>query len=328
MTRAVCELVTGATGFVGGHLAASLSRHGARVRALVRRGADLACLRSDGVELSHGDLRDGASLAGVCRGVERVFHVAATQRFELGRAELMDINVGGTERLCREALASDVPRFVLISSGGIHRNASGRPLAEDAPQHPANSYLESKIRAEAVARAMFQSNPGRLTIVRPGTVYGAGCRRLLKLFRAVVRRRFVMIGPGTRLIHPVHVDDLIDGLLKAGGSEGRGRTFLMSGPRALTLRAWVDTIARAAGVPPPRWRLPLGPFRLAAPLCEWVCRPLGIAPPLNRRRLGFFIDHRNYDLTRARRLLAYRPAVDPDEGARRSLDDYAARGWL
>jgi nucleoside-diphosphate-sugar epimerase len=328
MTTAPCELVTGATGFIGGHLAARLRRQGARVRALVRPGADVAGLRASGVELHYGDLRDRGSLAGVCNGVERVFHLGATQGPAPSRSELVAINVDGTGHLCREALESGVARFVLISSGGVHRNRSGQALAEAAPLDPTSRYFESKIEAETVARAMFQGDPMRLTIVRPGAVYGPGCRRLLKLFGAVARGRFVMIGPGTRLIHPVHVDDLLDGLLAAGGSEGRGQTFLLSGPRALTLRAWVDTIARAAGVPAPRWTIPLAPVRLAASLCEWTCRPLGIAGPLDRQRLGFFIHHRNYDLTRARRVLAYRPGIGPDEGARRTIRGYRAQGWL
>jgi nucleoside-diphosphate-sugar epimerase len=328
MTRAERVLVTGATGFIGQHLVRALGAGGVPVRALVRPGTDLGALAGTDVELARGDLRDPSSIRGLCRDVAQVFHLAATQRFGLPRAEFLDINVGGTKRLCQDAVEHDVRRVVFVSSGGVHRNESGWPVTEQSPLGSVSLYFESKIEAEAVVRECFGHDPGRLSIARPGAVYGPGSRRLLKLFRGVARGRFVMIGPGTRLIQPVYIDDLVEGLLAVGSDAGGGEAFLLAGPQALTLREWVDTIARAAGAAPPRWRVPLAPVAFVAPLCEFACWAVGVEPPLTRGRLGYFIHHRCYDLTKARRVLGHEPTTAPEDGARRTIKWYREHGWM
>jgi nucleoside-diphosphate-sugar epimerase len=321
-------VITGATGFVGTHLVHKMREIGARVRVLVRPSADVAHLRGEKVELFYGDLRDAASLDGLCKDIDQIFHLAATQQFGLSECQFLDINVGGTQRVLEQAIQNGVRRVVLISSGGIHRNDCGEPVCEESPLRESNIYLKSKIKAEAIARDIFRTDPGRLTIVRPGAVYGPDDFRLLKLFRAVIRGHFVMIGTGITRVHPVYIDDLIDGLLQAGSDLGRGETFLLSGPDILLLREWVHVIARAASKAPPRWTIPARPACIAATLCESLCRPFDIVPPLNHRRLGFFLNHRSYDLTKARVLLGYEPRISVEEGTRRTLEWYKCYGWL
>jgi nucleoside-diphosphate-sugar epimerase len=321
-------VITGATGFVGTHLVHRMQKLGAEVRVLIRPGADLAHLRGERIEFFHGDLSDAGSLDGLCKDADQIFHLAATQQYGLSEDRFFDINVAGTQRLVDQAIRYGVPRVVLASSGGIHRNDNGEPVREESPLRETNIYFKSKIKAEAIARDLFRKDPGCLTIVRPGAVYGPGDRRLLKLFRAVARARFVMIGTGDTRVHPVYIDDLIDGLLEAGSDSGRGETFLLSGPDNIPLREWVGVMARTAGKTPPRWTIPAGPVFMAASLCEFLCRPIGIVPPLNRRRLGFFLNHRSYDLTKARKLLGYDPRISVEEGTRRTLEWYKGHGWL
>jgi len=321
-------VITGATGFVGTHLVHRMQTLGAEVRVLVRPDGDVARLRGKKIEFFYGDLSDAASLAGLCKDTDQIFHLAATQQFGLSGDRFFDINVAGTQRLLDQAIQNGVRRVVLVSSGGIHRNDSGEPVREASPFRETNIYFKSKIEAEAIARDLFRNDAGRLTVVRPGAVYGPGDFRLLKLFRAVTRGRFIMIGTGDTRVHPVYIDDLIDGLLRAGSDMGRGETFLLSGPDILRLREWVGVIARVAGKTPPRWTIPAGPVSMAATLCESLCRPFGIVPPLNRRRLGFFLNHRSYDLTKARDLLGYAPRISVEEGTRRTLGWYKSNGWL
>jgi nucleoside-diphosphate-sugar epimerase len=321
-------VITGATGFVGNHLVRRLHELGAMIRVLVRPRADIAPLRGERIEFFYGDLSDAASLDGLCKDVDQIFHLAATQQIGLSQSRFFEINVGGTRRLFDQAIQNGVRRVVFVSSGGIHRNDRGEPADEESPLRKTNRYFRSKIEAEAMARSLFRDDPGCLTVVRPGAVYGPGDLRLLKLFRAVTRGRFVMIGTGMTRVHPVYIDDLIDGLLLAGSDLGRGETFLLSGPGDLSLRDWVGEMARAAGQSPPRWMIPARPVYVAAALCEFLCRPFGIVPPLNRTRLGFFLNHRSYDLAKARTLLGYEPRISVEEGTRRTLDWYKIHGWL
>jgi len=238
-----CAVVTGASGFIGAHLVRRLLDLGTRVRVLVRSDAQRAQFQTDAIDVVVGDLRDKSSLAGLCNGADVVFHLGSTMAFNLADADVCDINVGGTQRLIQLAIAEQVPRFVLVSSGGVHHNPFGEALDEESQVQPENIYLDSKLQAEAIARELYRSNPGCLTIVRPSLVYGPGDWRRLKLFRAVVRGYFMMIGPGTTFVHPVYCEDFVDGLLLAGGDRGRGETFLLGGPQPLSLQAFVNTIA-------------------------------------------------------------------------------------
>jgi nucleoside-diphosphate-sugar epimerase len=301
---------------------------GAKVRVLARPNTHGTRLHRDKIEVIYGDLRDKVAMVGLCKDAELVFHLGATQEFGMRDSEFLDINVGGTERLIQLAMQDGVRRFILVSSGGVHHNDSGEPVDEESPVRSSNIYFESKIQAEAIAKELYRNDPGCLTIVRPSFVYGPGDHRRLKLYRAVIRGYFMMIGSGTRYIHPVYCEDLIEGLLLAGTDSGRGETFLLGGPEVLSLQEFTDVIARAAGVPPPRWKIPVGPVRLAATLCEFLSRHFGGAPPLNQRRMGFFLNHRNYDLSKARALLGYNPRISVEDGVRRTLAWYKREGWL
>jgi nucleoside-diphosphate-sugar epimerase len=168
-----------------------------------------------------------------------------------------------------------------------------------------------------------------LVIARPSGIYGPGDRRLLKLFRGIARRTFVTLGTGTIFYHLTYVDDLVEGFRLCGEvPAAAGRTYILAGGEVTRLDELVKRIAHAARVAPPALRLPVWPFWLAGAACEAVCVPLGIEPPLYRRRVDFFTKSRAFDISRARRELGYAPQVGLDEGIRLTLDWYRAQGWL
>ncbi len=107
-----------------------------------------------------------------------------------------------------------------------------------------------------------------------------------------------------------------------------GETFIIGGPHYLPLRRYVATAAAALGVKPPRFHVPYKPVELAARLCEALCRPFGIEPPLHRRRLTFFKHNRAFSIDRARKRLGYAPQIELDEGFRRTVAWYRAQGML
>jgi dihydroflavonol-4-reductase len=117
-------------------------------------------------------------------------------------------------------------------------------------------------------------------------------------------------------------------LLAGSRPEARGEAFLMAGAEAPTLNEIAAAIADIVGVRPPWLHLPVWPVYAAAWLCETVCARLGVEPPLHRRRVGFFTHHREFDIGKARRLIAYEPRVSLVDGVRRTAAWYAAAGLL
>src|SRR5205823_1690893 len=157
------------------------------------------------------------------------------------------------------------------------------------------------------------------TIARPSGIYGPGDRRLLKLFRGVARRRWVTLGRGEIYYHLTYIDDLVEGFRLCGEHPAAAnRTYILAGNEAPTLNGLGRTIADVAGVPAPRRHLPVWPFWAAGALCEAVCVPLGIEPPLYRRRVDFFTKSRAFDISRARAELGFAPAVDLRDGIGRT----------
>jgi len=168
-----------------------------------------------------------------------------------------------------------------------------------------------------------------LTIARPTGIYGPGDRRLLKLFRGVARRRFVILGDGRIFYHLTYIDDLVDGFVRcADVGAAAGRTYILAGAEVPTLNELVALVAAEAGVPPPRLHLPVWPVWLAGAACEALCAPFGIEPPIYRRRVDFFTKSRAFDITRARQELGFNPSVSLRDGIRRTLAWYRRTGWL
>jgi dihydroflavonol-4-reductase len=323
-------LVTGATGFTGGHLARALARRGHSVRALVRDVTRAAALRTDGIELTPGDLADPASIKQATRDVDVVYHIAAIYR----QAGLPDdqyraINAEAVRTVIEAAARHGARRVVHCSTVGVHGDVMQPPANEEAPLRPGDVYQWSKVEGETLARRAASETGIDVVIARPSGIYGPGDRRLLKLFRGVARRRFVILGRGEIYYHLTYIDDLVDGLQLCGEvPAAAGRTYILAGGEVTTLNELVQLIASEAGVAPVSMHLPVWPVWIAGALCEAVCRPLRLEPPLYRRRVDFFTKSRAFDITRARRELGFAPTVALRDGIQRTLTWYRQEGWL
>ena len=327
-------LVTGATGFTGGHLAATLAQRGYHVRALVRpRSIDRferSAASKAGVVACPGDLTDAGALRAAADGVDVVYHIAATYR-EAGQpdAAYRDVNVRGTQNVLDAALNGGARRVVHCSTGGVHGHIQRPPANEDAPFAPGDIYQETKLEAESLAREYGRTHKIEVVIARPIGIYGPGDTRFLKMFRGLARGRFPMLGSGNAFYHLTYIDDLVEGFRLCGEVPGAaGRTYILAGPRYTTLRELVALIANELGVKAPRVHLPVWPFWTAGLLCEMVCIPLRIEPPLYRRRVDFYTKSRAFDTSRARAELGYAPRVDLQEGIRRTAAWYREQGLL
>ncbi|HSC27573.1 MAG TPA: NAD-dependent epimerase/dehydratase family protein [Vicinamibacterales bacterium] len=323
-------LVTGATGFTGQHLVRRLVSEGEDVRVIARDEARARGLSGGAVEVVAGDVADSTVIGRAIQGREVVYHLAAAYREGgLPPERYRVVHVDATRLLLEASLAAGVTRFVHCSTVGVHGHIRNPPADETAPHHPGDIYQATKSEGERLALEFHRRHGLPLTVARPTAIYGPGDLRLLKLFRLVARGRFVMIGDGRVYYHMVHVQDLVDGLrLLADRPEAVGEAFILGGEGYRTLNEIVAMIARIVGRRPPRLHLPAAPFQFAGSLCERICIPLGITPPIYRRRVDFFTKSRAFSIAKARRLLGYAPRVDLESGLRSTASWYHERGYL
>ena len=322
--------MTGAAGFVGGHLARTLVSRGCRVRALARVPERAAELRLIGIELFRGDLRDRASLDRAVTGVGVAYHLAGIAwQAAIPASEYSAVNVEGVRSLIEAAGTAGVRRVVHCSTADVHGDLAQPPANEDSPLQPGDACQASKLEGERVAREEAARAGLELVIARPSNVYGPGDRRLLGVFRAVARRRWVTVGPGRISCHLTYVDDLVEGLRLCGDVPGAaGRGYILAGPEVTTLDEFVRLVAREAGVRAPWLHLPVWPVRLAGAARDAASRTLGMKPAPWRARLDFHTRSHSFDTSRARNELKYNPRVGLREGVRRCLEWYKGRDWL
>jgi nucleoside-diphosphate-sugar epimerase len=328
--RARRILVTGASGFTGGHLCRRLFSEGHRVRALVRNKTQEEDLRCQGIEPVVGDLRDRESLERAVVDVEIVYHIAASYRHgSLSRQEMFATNVQGTKDLLDAAIGAGVERFIHCSTIGVHGNIKNGPANEEYPFAPGDDYQDSKAQAERLVLEYMREGKIPIVVFRPAGIYGPGDVRFLKLFKAIQNRRFVMIGSGEVLYHLVYIDDLIDGIISCATQEDAvGNVYILAGSEPVTLNRLVQTIAQELGVRLRRFRIPFIPVYLAGLICEMACKPLGIDPPLYRRRVDFFRKTRSFDISKAQRELGFEPKTDLRTGIELTAQWYRGQGLL
>jgi nucleoside-diphosphate-sugar epimerase len=318
--------LTGATGYTGGRLLDRFRAEGHEVAALARKPP----AAREGVRWVAGDLADEAAIARLVEGAEAVVHVAAVYR-TAGHPDsyYRDVNVGGTARLLEAAARAGVKRFVHTSTVGVHGDVKSPPADEDAPLAPGDVYQRTKAEGEALAMDFHRRRGVPVAVVRPAAIYGPGETRLLKLFRAIARGRYAVVGSGRPFYHPVYIDDLVEGYrLALLRPEAVGEAFILGGPRYVSQRELAQLVARATGGRVLPVRIPAAPIQLAGDLVEALCVPFGIEPPLHRRRVDFWTKSRAFSIEKARRMLGYAPRVDLEEGLARTAASYRDAGWL
>jgi nucleoside-diphosphate-sugar epimerase len=321
-------LVTGATGFTGSYLVRSLVADGGQVRVIARSAAKARQLLPGNVEVVEGDIADPAVVERAVQGVGTLYHLAAVYR-EAKHPDFRyrEVNVDASRNLLDAAVGASVRRYVHCSTVGVHGHIASPPADEHAAYDPGDVYQATKCEAEQLALSYRDRIP--LAVARPTAIYGPGDTRLLKLFRMIVRGRFLLLDGGENYYHTVHVNDLVRGLRLLGTHpRAVGEIFILGGERYLKLSELAAMIAAAADVPAPRLRLPARPFQMLGSLVEKLCVPLGIEPPIHRRRVDFYTKSRAFSIEKAKRLLGYRPEVRLNDGIRETLDWYVANGYI
>lgn len=325
-------LVTGATGFTGPHLVRALCATGATVRAIVRDSSDTSELQDLPIEYFKGDVFDEQVINAAMEGVHYLFHVAAAFReAKIGDEVYWDVHVKSTQHLAAAALKQpSFKRFIHTSTMGVHGHIEEPPATEEYRFAPGDQYQETKVEAELWVRDFAEKNNLPLSVVRPAAIYGPGDRRLLKVFKMARLPLVPMLGIGHKhLYHLIHVTDLVNFMLVcATHSKTLGEVYICGAKDFISIPDMIRIIADKLGTQPRMMRLPVTPFFLAGDLCELICKPLGIEPPIYRRRVAFFTKDRAFDTSKLRDHTGFDYTYTNETGLTELADWYTREGWL
>ena len=307
-------LVTGAGGFIGLELCKHLAAAGHQVTGVDVRyptGGSASAF-----ERHTMDYRDIGATESLMRGQHVVFHLASAHLdVELSDEVYWDVNVRGLSDLMSLAVAEGVERYVHVSSVSVYGNLDSWPANEDSPCHPQSIYGETKLAGEAEVRAFCDRTGLPAVILRPTWVYGATCPRTQKLYRALRRGTFPMIGGGANVRHPIYITDLLQALDLAMGQPVAGNeTYIIGGDQVVTTADFIDTMCKVFGLRKPWIRVPHFAGQVAARVIESGSAMIGIDPPVSRRTLEFFNTNNGFDISKARSELGFAPSYTLEEG--------------
>ncbi len=324
-------LITGATGFTGSVLVRKLCATGARVRAIARASSDISALADLDIEWVRGELDDAGIIKTACEGVHYVFSMATAYRAgAAGEDVFQRVHVDATRELAQAASANGVLKcFVHVSTVGVHGHIDDPPADETYRWAPGDTYQETKAEAERWITAFAKEHDMPMTIIRPAAIYGPGDRRLLKLFKMAAKPWFVVLGRNDTWYHLIHVEDLCDiMMLAAVHPAAQHEAFICGNPDAVRVSEIGRTVAETLKRPYRLLRLPVGPVFAAAAVCEALCKPFGISPPLYKRRVAFFTKDRRFNTAKLRERLGYEMTYSDTEGLRMTAEWYVEKGWL
>jgi nucleoside-diphosphate-sugar epimerase len=323
-------LITGATGFVGSHVAESLLRRGDRVRALARAVADATFLESLGAEVVRGDLLDPASLPPAVQGVDVIVHCAAKVGDWGPLDDYRKVNVEGLRALLDATLDRPLHRFVHISTLGVYeaRHHYGTDETEPLTDRHIDGYTQSKVEAERLALQYRRKQNVPVTILRPGFVYGPRDRMMLpRLIDRLRERSVIYIARGRYALNTNYVGNLADAVaLAIDNPAAVGEVFNITDGEFVSKRTFFETAADGLGVPRPR-SFPPVPIWLARILANWreskFRRENRPHPPrITQAQLKFAGLNLDFSIAKARTKLGYTPRVLFQEGMKATTEWY------
>jgi nucleoside-diphosphate-sugar epimerase len=315
-------LITGACGFIGGHLVESQLEQGHTVRA-----ADLVLDSFEewedrpGLDLQEADVTNKEHVKALVEDIDIVYHLASAHLdVRLSDDLYRQVNVGGTMLLVEAARKASVQRFVHCSSVGVIGAIDEPPADETTICRPTNIYEVTKLEGELAIIEFAGRYEYPVAVARPAWVYGPRDPRTEKMMRAISKGRFPVFGNGRNMRHPVYIRDLIHGLeLLAGLPEPGGQVYILAGESPVEVRELVRVLSDELGVDYPKIKLPLAVGQLAGIVLETGFKLIGQSPPFSRRSMDFYVKNNAYDISKARSELGFHPQTDFRSGIRQTI---------
>jgi len=318
-------LVTGATGFLGSHLAERLLEQGAYVRILARKTSDLSYLKTTRANVVFGDVEDYDSLLPAVKGIDVVYHAAARVMPGWGAWKLFDSSiVKGTDNILRASVEAGVSRFLHVSTGTVHGKLceGDTPVCESTPCDVLfcrDSYYDfAKLQGENVANNYHKEGKIQVSMVRIGAIYGPRDRLLAdRLYRHMSMPIIVWPGQSNPKYSIVYVTDAADfAIIVANSDRAQGEVYNVAPPYAVPLRTFAAALLKAMGKPKPQVNMPYSVAYIWCTLMEeWSrLRHVQEMPYLTRSSLHFINKGVYLDGSKAKQELGWEPKVSLEEG--------------
>ena len=307
--------ITGGTGFIGKHLAMYCISHGHEVRILSRKPNIKWPL--DSVRWFTGDLNEPSCLLPFVDGVDILYHCAG----QLTETDLMlSLHVDGTQNLI-EAASHRIGHWVQLSSVGVYGAVSEGVINEESPINPVGVYEVTKAESDQIVLNAASQGSFSCSILRPSNVFGADMKNqsLFSMISMIDRGLFFFIGKPGASANYIHVDNVVDGLIRCGTiSAAKGRIYNLSDH--CTMEAFVSLISDALGCNCPRIHLPEMPLR-------WASKLAGVIPgfPLTHSRVNALVNRSTYQTDRIEAELHYVHVMSMENGLKQLVAAYRSK---
>ncbi|MGA9363826.1 MAG: NAD-dependent epimerase/dehydratase family protein [Bacteroidota bacterium] len=323
-------LVTGATGFVGGHLVEQLVARHDEVRCFVRPTSDTHWLSSLPVEITVGDFFDERSLQRALNGVQIVYHAAGITKAR-DKREYWRANLDATRSLLEATLkcSQSIERFVYISTqAAVGPSYNGTPIDEKTVPHPIDVYGRSKRAAEEACLEVAGKLP--ITIIRPAAVYGPRDHDVFVLFKWLDRGILPIIGSENKRFALIHARDLVEGILAAVEHEQAiGETYLLANQDCPSWGELFSMATQIVGKKLIKCRIPNFSIYVVAAAAEPLSLITGRAALFSFEKARELTQGNwSCDVGKAKRELDFEPKTPVMEGMRTTMEWYRREGWL
>jgi nucleoside-diphosphate-sugar epimerase len=321
-------LITGATGFLGGHVVEACAAGGQPVAALARPGSDTSLLDRLGATIHRGDITDADVVRRAVESADVVVHCAAKVGDEGPVEDYRAVNVEALRGLLEACKGRRLHRFVHMSSLGVYeaRHHYGTDETEPLPAQHLDGYTQTKVEAEQLALRYQREHGVPVVVLRPGFVYGPRDRNVLpKLIQRMATSKIHYLGGDRRALNTIYIGNLVDAVfLAAEQPQAVGQVYNLTDGEFVSKRRFIEAVADAMGFKKPKQLLPRW---LAGILVRVVERRIRRAGPngktvLTPAQFKFLLLNLDFSIDKARRELGYRPRVGFDEGIRRTMAWY------
>jgi dihydroflavonol-4-reductase len=323
-------LITGATGFIGSHIAEALHVKGYKIRVLVRKTSKLAWLKDVPVEYVYGDFFSDEGLRAAVDGVDYIVHSAGVTK-ATGKEGYYRGNHLATRNILGAALqySPKIRQFIHISSqAAVGPSINGQPVNEQTPYHPLTTYGKSKMEAEKECQLFMPKLP--VTIIRPPAVYGPRDKDVFEFFNSVKKGLQPMIGFSHKLVSLIHVKDLVSGIVSTIDKPvAIGQIYFISSERYYNWREVGEITARVMGKRVLRFSVPVPIVYGIGAVSELVALVTRKPVLLNWEKAKDIVqDAWTCDVSKARKELDFKEKFTLEKGIQNTVEWYRKERWL